>query len=283
MSHSLDIHVYYAKDLLMSDLRGIQQALMTVAPVWSRGVVIKTSDGKKIALNLAKPLEQLFLDTTRPGKLFEALVAADDSINLDPKEYRGTVELNGSEKNVYIFIEFDSCICRHISGQVYFPNSVSVQIRRATVEKRKAYEWAEEFFYAICELPSAIYGFVSDSDEFAHKNLDTSYGVRAVGRDMGRALPGFYWLNFFGERYCDLIGRDTLDTAPCYSTSIGKGKALKVYKDPTDWASAEFRQIEQKCLIHLGQQYFFSKETGFDDKIAPDYSYLLKSSEKRFE
>jgi hypothetical protein len=50
------------------------------------------------------------------------------------------------------------------------------------------------------------YGRCCVKEEFDNSNLDrTNGGLRAVGLDVSKRLPGFYWGNYFGEYLCDVI------------------------------------------------------------------------------
>ena len=48
-----------------------------------------------------------------------------------------------------------------------------------------------------------------DSEFHAKNMIDDETGVEAIGVDITDAIPGLYWLNYFGARAClDLIGRE---------------------------------------------------------------------------
>jgi hypothetical protein len=57
----------------------------------------------------------------------------------------------------------------------------------------------QDSFAHCCANFDPFFGFACDTEEYHAKNMSTEGGgVRAIGIDIGKYLPGLYWLNFFG-------------------------------------------------------------------------------------
>ena len=84
------------------------------------------------------------------------------------------------------------------------------------VEDQPVAIWARRFFEAaVTRLPIRYANFRADAEYRAAKNMvDDERGCWAIGANIAYAVPGLYWLNYFGEPYADLIGRKRLLTAP---------------------------------------------------------------------
>jgi hypothetical protein len=107
--------------------------------------------------------------------------------------------------------------------------------------------------------------------------------MRAIGIDVSNALPGLYWLNFFGRPYRDLIGRERLLGAPAYATAeLDDGILLCVDADARDWDTPVHGEIERRILEHLGPQYFFSRRHPRRKGVAPDFGIPAAPARGRF-
>ena len=100
------------------------------------------------------------------------------------------------------------------------------------------------------------------ADEFNAKNAVTEDGGYAgIGRDLARYLPGVYWVNFYGQAYCDFTGRDRLLSAPAYATrEVGGGVLVRLSERPQDWNTPEYKDRERRFLDHVGREHFFERE-----------------------
>jgi hypothetical protein len=112
-------------------------------------------------------------------------------------------------------------------------------------------------------LRAAVLGAIGERGE-VYAEMVARHGAgafeRAVGRDFGRALPGLFWLNFFGETYCNLFGVDRLKKASGHrGESVDGGWLVEVTDDPGARESANYRSLERKVLAQLGEDVFFSK------------------------
>lgn len=86
--------------------------------------------------------------------------------------------------------------------------------------------------------------------------------VQKVGWRPHECLPGVLWANFFGKRYVDWFGDEKMRTAPCYAREKlpGGGVLLLTSASPLEYAKPEVKEFEQRLLIHLGEDAFFSKK-----------------------
>lgn len=131
-----------------------------------------------------------------------------------------------------------------------------------------------------CQELSPYHGHAEMIEEFDHKNIShEGGGTMAVGVDVSRHLPGLYWLNFFGQAYRDLIGREKLLSAPAYEVrEVDDGVMLALHSDPRAWTTDEFGSRERAILEHLGPEYFFNKDDLSKPTIAPHFNLPQKLS-----
>jgi len=72
-------------------------------------------------------------------------------------------------------------------------------------------------------------------------------------------LPGIYWLNYFGEAYIKLIGRDKLLTTPAYDVyELENSIVIQSCKDVESTISNDFNKVKKKIIKHIGVRYFYS-------------------------
>src|SRR5207302_286077 len=111
------------------------------------------------------------------------------------------------------------------------------------------------------------------SAEFDIKNMVHEAGrTRAVGVKLKEALPGLYWLNYFGAPYLRLIGEERLLSAPAYGAKkLGGGVLVALDISPLNWQSEAYKQSETATLSHVGRDYFFLKDEPARRLIAADF------------
>lgn len=124
----------------------------------------------------------------------------------------------------------------------------------------------------LCALPSSV-GAIRSTDEYAAKVMSDGPTIFAIGRDFARFLPGIFTANFFGDRYCALIGSDRLLSAPPSRVRrVDDGILLALGEDPAEWCSPERAEAEQAVVAHLGRELFFSKAHSSEPTRAPDWT-----------
>lgn len=108
--------------------------------------------------------------------------------------------------------------------------------------------------------------------EWNAKNMELERGARAIGGDISRYLPGLYWLNFFGEPYRKLIGKERLLSAPAHEiVEVDAGVLVCLAERPESWDSPEYKAVENRVLDHLGREYFFDRNDTERKTVAPDF------------
>lgn len=119
--------------------------------------------------------------------------------------------------------------------------------------------------------------------EFDVKNISRSEGgTEAIGVDLTEALPGLYWLNYFGPPYVKLIGRERLLSAPAFEVApIGNGVIVALDASAEAWRSAAYQQREQAVIEHLGKEYFFSRHEPERKTVAPDFRAEVNEAKAR--
>jgi hypothetical protein len=116
------------------------------------------------------------------------------------------------------------------------------------------------------ELLSPAHGFAAHRSDYLSKNRLTyvhedgkSTVEEWVGRDLHECLSGIYWANWFGPSYVDFLGREPLESTPCYSkTRLADGGYLVLTTaSPLDYDTPEARQAEKEMREHLGPDRFY--------------------------
>lgn len=190
-----------------------------------------------------------------------------------PDERRfGDLELRGAEDSLAVFVSLDDYIFAPISGTYSLANSVGMQIYKPRIEGIDAAEFIRKFAATACAKLSPWHAHGEMTKEWDAKNMNFEHGVRAIGGDISRYLPGLYWLNFFGGPYRDLIGKERLLSAPGHETAeIDAGVLVCLAERPETWDSPEYKAVEQAVLDHLGREFFFDRNNTERKTVAPDF------------
>jgi hypothetical protein len=208
---------------------------------------------------------------TARGPTFERLSA--ESSPRYPRRF-GEVLVRGGARATFLTIRFDEYVPGMPIGREWlFSNSIGGWIGSSGVGGVPRVDWVRELIARIAMHPAFLWGAAYDSEEFRQRNIDdTGGGVRAMGRDMSRSLPGLYWVNVFGAPYRALIGRETIRTAPATHVNDAKtSSCLFVYENPEEWRTVESQQRHKSVLEHLGPQYFFDRENPSAATVAPEF------------
>ena len=175
----------------------------------------------------------------------------------------GMVHFKGKYTLLEVFIHLDCESIRPFAGSWSCANGISIQIVRRRVEGLLYSDFCRETLTVLgtSNILQIDLGSAKLRDEGFAKNVDqTRGGWRALGpRDL--SLPGLYWLNFLGQPYCDLIGRDRLLSAPAFEVKeIGSGVLLALAAEPEEWNTPSYREREQRVLDHIGREYVFERD-----------------------
>ncbi len=276
MAGELDLAV--ALDSFMLDggqLDALQAILASRAPTWAAGLHVYHYREPKIPVDVGTPgaLEQAVRATAfARGPLYYEL---ERRYGPAPFERRfGFVELRGASRALELLLMVDEYVHKPLGAIWSWGNMVMITVRRPRVERQPAGRWAAETFADICAHTTAVHGYGAMEEEYVAKNMAPSSGGgrRAIGLDHSKALPGLYWLNFFGPPYVALLGRERLPTAPAYRVApAGAGIVLQLAEEPQAWASAAYREREGAVLAHLGPAYFFDRRDPDRPTVAPAF------------
>jgi hypothetical protein len=254
------------------DLDVLQEVLLAQAPTWTSKLRVWRSRQ-----------DQRFVDPSRPGALKAAVLAAAGErgptyralvalAGAGDERLTGSAELRGAGPELVAVVSVDERVASRLGDMTNLGNSIALQVRRATVDKRDAAGWLAETFETLCARLSPAWGSAYHSDEYWTKVMSDEPRIEAVGRDFGRHLPGVFWLNFFGPRYCALVGDERLKSTPAHQvTFVDSGLLVATGKSPLDWATPQYARTEQEIRQHLGDELFFTKSDPSRPTTAPKW------------
>ena len=165
---------------------------------------------------------------------------------------------------------------RLISSRLTLPfesNRCSFEIDGEELHGANSHHWLGRVFLdAVARMPVRYACAYLRSERRAKNLLQDASGTRAVGVDFDSALPGLYWLNFFGEEYVELIGADRFMHADAYSIEkVGRGFVIQLSREPSEWNSESTIGVETSVTAALGEEYFYSKAFPERKTVAPDF------------
>ena len=269
---SIDVELAY--DRFIADggeLEELELVLRKAAPKWSSGLRIRLEprelepvDDRAGALR-----DAIVTAATARGPTYHAMVGEYGGVD---ERRSGSAEVRGASPALVVVVGVDEQPFSRIGGALVLANHISLQIRRARIERRPASEWALDVFRELCERTSPAWGSVCDSGEYWAKVMSDGPTIAAVGRDFGRYLPAIFSANFFGARYVELIGRERLLDAPAQEVAPVDAGILAVRDTaPQAWNSPAREQADRRLLDHLGREYFFAKPHPPERSHAPDW------------
>jgi hypothetical protein len=254
---SIDLRFIYDHDISRDQsLETIEVIVRDLAPRWSESLRIWRGSHDQPRVQHGELKSAVIHDVSDDPDYIAGLGAER------PGSYprAGRSEIRGSSTDLTIVLSLDEDPFVRIVESVTMANALAVQVRRPRVEHIPAMDWARTFFNRVCVDTRPAWGVVRTSAEYEHKNKADAPGVRYIGLNINDCLSGLYAYNFYGPTYTDLIGRDTLLTAPALeSRPVGDGVLLVVAEDPERWDAPEAVARNQAVLDHLGRQYFFAK------------------------
>jgi hypothetical protein len=184
----------------------------------------------------------------------------------------GSIELRGSGHELTVIVSVDTMVVSPLAAKRQLGNRIALQIRRPRVSRSSGDAWLRQGFELLCARLSPAWGSAGHAREYWAKVMSDRPRLEAVGRDFGRFLPGIFWLNFFGRRYCELIGDARLRSAPAERVAmIDDGVLIVMAGGPADWDTPEYALSEQRVRSHLGTELFFSKAEPGRLTVAPNW------------
>ncbi|HEY2461785.1 MAG TPA: hypothetical protein VGI16_13315 [Candidatus Acidoferrum sp.] len=272
-STSIDLTLYLSSSLLTgATLDQFQQSLVQLGPEWASQLHLERVGEPRLEIDVKRTgaiRDVVFSKGLERGDLYRRLQQLDVS---RPATRRfGSIELRGASRELTIVLTFDDWVFCPI-GQAWIPgNRLDVQMRSPVVEGRKASNWAEGSFAHWCSSLDPFFAFAYTIEEYYAKNMSREGGgLRAIGVDISKYLPGLYWLNFFGRPYRNLIGDERWVSAPVFRTDqCGGGYILQLSDTPEDWHLPEYETSEESVRRHLGEEYFFTRSNPGRKTVSP--------------
>jgi hypothetical protein len=125
-----------------------------------------------------------------------------------------------------------------------------------------------EFATSIYRWGDMVHGYACHRQDFERKNklpkptMIEGKLIATGGMDIRRCLPGIYWANFFGRKYVQWFGENSLASAPCFerSTLPNGGTLLLSTLTPLDYTKPDVQRRERAIRRHLGEEAFFDKD-----------------------
>ena len=278
VSEDLCFEFHYGHDLVTTGvLPVLQLVLAEVAPTMAAGLEVhayeRDPERRRIGLGDPEALRAAVVAKgTERGALYQDLAASHGAPRMDRRF--GHALLQGHRPRAagfFLSVDFDTMAPARPSGnQWLWSNSIGGRISRPVVEGIARQEWLLRFTRRLAAQTDIVWGAGYHHAEFAATNLDTSQGIRALGRDVRQFLPGIYWLNVFGRPYRDLIGTRRLLSAPAAAVDqTGSHVIVSAYPDAEDWAANQASRDALRAA--LGAEHFYDRDHPHSAHRAPDF------------
>lgn len=260
---NLNLRFYFDHSLINSSiLNQFQKFLVKQAPRWTKNLHIWRTDKDKRYINLNNKnslKENMLIVSFQHGPTFKWLESQFGSV---PKHIHGSAELRGSYSDIEVIVSIDELNYRKIGGKLLWLNCISVGIYGSKIEQLNYVKWARNFFESFCKEFGPIYSYAATDKEYSAKNMNKKDGVvKAVGVDFQKYLPGIYWLNFYGNEYCQIFNQEKLLAVSANRVAkVGEGVLLELSESPDTWNSEEYKNTEREIRVNLGSNHFFLKE-----------------------
>jgi hypothetical protein len=277
VSEDLCFEFHYGHDLLTTDvLPVLQLVLAEVAPTMAATLEVHSyeRDPERRPVDLGDPESlraAVLAKGTEHGALYQDLAASHGAPSMD-RRFGHALLVGGGRRaaGFFIGVDFDTMTpARPAGDQWLWSNSISGRISRP-VEGIARQQWLLRFTRRLATQTGIVWGAGYHHAEFAATNLDTSQGIRALGRDVRQFLPGIYWLNVFGRPYRDLIGTARLLSAPAAAVEqTGSHVIVQAYQDAEDWAANQASRDALRAA--LGAEHFYDRDHPHRAHQAPDF------------
>jgi hypothetical protein len=270
--HTLTAKVVLQRELAGADFDRLQNLLRRRAASWSSRLRLEIDNKVKV-------------DLKQPGAV--RAVAERETRTIASGRRLGGPAFVGAYPSLECGVSVDSePIVWMRDGSLRLGNRISFVAHADEIEGMSAAHWIYQVFMEMVEAFEPLWGAVSSHPEYDAKVMgvfpsdsSTPGAWGAVGYDFGRALPGLFWINFFGPRYVELIGRERLLGAPAVEArEVGRGVLVVTRSDPYEWGSEHARRSLEDVLGHIGRQFFFSKAEPDAQRVAPDWSEAFRSA-----
>lgn len=252
----IDVDAYFGRFLLGDgSVDTLQQICQAHAPAWVSRLRIWPAHRSIPQISLSNPAalrEAVYADSKHHGKLYDELMRR---FGISEGVVSGVSEIRGSDSSITLVLTVSERI--HSTG-----NRFVFQLRRKRIEGIEAASFAARLFEDICARLDPWYARARPCSEFDAKNMiDNGRVTRAIGVNVAKALPGLYWQNYFGAPCVEAIGADRFAATPAFRKErIGDGYLIGLAKEPWEWETVEYRQLEAEVRRSLGEELFFLRE-----------------------
>jgi hypothetical protein len=271
---NIDITFYLSASLLCGTLaQQFQTILAQLLPEWSSGFHLWRSGEPRfpIDVNRQDGIQDVMLTKgIAKGELFRRLERLAPVSN--PERRLGSMELRGAYPGITVVLGFDDWLFCPMGTAWIAGNRIEIQVRNKRIEQSSAPDWVEKCFSLCCAQLDPFFGFACATEEYTAKNMftESGRGLRAIGIDIAKHLPGLYWLNFFGFPYSKSMGKKCLATAVAHLVaSCGSGYLVQLASEPQEWNSRTYWACEQSVRRHLGEEYFFIRDRQHRNTVSP--------------
>jgi hypothetical protein len=251
--HSRLLLSVYAAEPLFDEvqLKGLECAVRETLPAWAERITVARGEDAP------------------PAAILKNGVGLENAIRekFINRNGIGSCTLRGAYDGILMFPS--SC------KSAYPPelNKLAAEFQPELLESSSFDDIAAQFFRRFVLRVPSRYGRVCLKEEFAAKNIEGDEGhVRAIGVTLDLALPGVYWLNYLGDPYVSLIGKDRLLSTPdCVIEEAGGGVILQVACSPLEWISDEYKDRVDRIVHHIGADLFFDRKIQSRQTRAPEF------------
>ena len=236
----------------------LEHWLLTSAGAWAANAAVRVWDPARSRRET--------IDLSRPGKLGEALAAHTRWFD---GRHAGAVELRGATREYAILVGINDNPISWNGDSLLLGNQLCLQVMRKTVDDKPQEEFAREFLDAACRATSPMWAAMYRLSEYVAKVMQLSPSIEDIGRDFGRFLPALFAVNYFGERYVSLFGKERVAAVDQRMIEqVGSGVIVSV-ASPGLWQAADATYAQ--VLDALGREHFFDRDDRDRVTVAPDF------------
>ncbi|MFI9174070.1 hypothetical protein [Streptomyces lincolnensis] len=176
------------------------------------------------------------------------------------ERHAGSVELRGASNELNVVVSVNDNPLALVGGKLLMTNGVTITSLKKKVAGVPQADWMRSFFAELCAEVGPAWGAIYSNSEYREKVMEEGRVLRAVGRDFSRYIPGFFSVNYFGEKYSQLIGRGKFQQLePSVARPLGNGWIVEVAPDPLTWKLDEVLVRNRDLLRLIGAEFFFQK------------------------
>lgn len=193
-------------------------------------------------------------------------------MNVQPKRVLGMLGFETRNRSRNVVLRFDERpFNMRPTDKYFFGNGLTLYSEDKTMASESRQGLAMLVSERVFANDIFDWGYCCLGDEYDTNNIDqTGGGVRAVGIDVSRQLPGFYWANYFGPFLIEWISKAKLASVPgCSVEQLGHGVLVTNLCPPDEWESHDFRKNRATAMDHLGRDLFFEKGNEMKGRLFP--------------